>query len=405
MAFSSIPSADIAAGKPVDVDLMTNIKDNDDALFASAAGALFYDVPNGDMELTGTAWPANWYDSSGVAGYTAYPGGTGSGIETTSPVYGSQSMRFTHPGGSGNGGGFSDSEYLPCGYKSPIKVRWLHYATAAGMKNQVLARWFDEDKVGISTSTLYNSVANPTTTTLFTALATPPSTARFLKIRLVGGESSVDVAGDAFFDAVSIERLDTAQQETFTATGTFDVPPHVDRVFVDACGGGAGGTGGGSAVGGGGGAGGEFVQGYPIAVTPDGTVAITIGAGGAGGAGVGTGIPGTGGTVGGNTIVGSLTLHGGNGGATGTATGGTASNSAGSFGCAGGAAGSNGASTVKYAGGSGAGGGGGGGAGQFGAGGASSTNAAANTGGGGGGGYNTNDPGGNGGSGKVIIYW
>lgn len=199
MAYESIDSADIEAGKPVDNDLMTQIKNNEDANNAATAGAINYDIPNGDMELTDASFPANWTP-------TTYPGGT-AGLETTSPLNGTQSMKFTHPGGASNGGGYADSDYLPCGENAPFRVSWLHSATAAGMKNQVYIRWFDEDKVFISATTIYESISNPTTETQFSNVANPVSTARFWRARVVGGFTDTDVAGNALFDAFTFERI------------------------------------------------------------------------------------------------------------------------------------------------------------------------------------------------------
>ena len=209
MAFLTINPTDIEAGKPVDNDLMTQIKDNEDANNAATAGAINYDIPNGDMELTDGSFPANW-------DLTSYPGGAaGNGIATTSPINGSQSMKLVHPGGGGNGGGYADSEYIPCGEGAPFKLSWLHRSTVAGMKNQVLIRWFDKDKVFVSATTIYDSIINPTTTKQFSGIGNPISTARFYKVRLVGGESSVDVAGTALFDAVTVARL---RVRTFTVS-------------------------------------------------------------------------------------------------------------------------------------------------------------------------------------------
>lgn len=232
--------------------------------------------------------------------------------------------------------------------------------------------------------------------------------------------------------------------QTFTSSGTFNVPADVNQVYVLAAGGGGGGASGGTTTtngGGGGGAGGLPIL-LPLTVTPLGTVSVTIGVGG-------TGAVGGAGGAGGTTVVGSLSFPGGKGG--GAATAGT---SAGLGGAGGldrwysniGAAGGNGGFSPSQAGiagssgelspfstagvgGSvtavnGTGGGGGGGSAGFGAGangGAGSTTisnagtggntAAVNSSGGGGGGggagrtSGTAGAGGNGGSGKVILYW
>jgi hypothetical protein len=106
----------------------------------------------------------------------------------------------------------------------------------------------------------------------------------------------------------------------FTANGTFTVPTDVNEIIVIGEGGGGGGGGGGENSGGAGGNGAPILQ-ARLAVTPAGTVAVTIGAGGAAGtAGAGAGSGGTGGT-GSDTVVGTLTFPGGTGGAPGTGTG------------------------------------------------------------------------------------
>jgi len=212
MSFTSILAAWIEAGKPVDNDLMTYFKDNFDFLNAASSGAVSYDIPNGDMEITDASFPANWAS-------TTYPGGT-AGLETTAPINGSQSMLFTHPGGASNGGGYADSDYLPCGENAPFRVSWLHKATAAGMKNQVYIRWFDEDKVFISATTIYESTDNPTTETQFSNIANPVSGARFWRVRPVGGFTDTDVAGDAIFDGFAHSKLGT---RTYTFSAAADV--------------------------------------------------------------------------------------------------------------------------------------------------------------------------------------
>jgi len=118
--------------------------------------------------------------------------------------------------------------------------------------------------------------------------------------------------------------------ETFIASGTYNVPPEVATVMVEAIG--AGGGGGGSTTnnnGGGGGGGGQYIS-ATVSVTPAGTETVTIGSGGAGGAaGDNDGVAGGDSTFG--TLVtakgGSLgrkgTLQTGGAGGTGSSTSGT----------------------------------------------------------------------------------
>ncbi|OQY16389.1 MAG: hypothetical protein B6I36_10360, partial [Desulfobacteraceae bacterium 4572_35.1] len=98
MAFVSLDSADLEAGKPVDESLMDQIKDNFDALNADIGTLSTGNIPNGDMEIDTDSddTPDSW-------SVTLYPGGAQT-LETTNPLNGTQSLKFIHPGGAGNGG-------------------------------------------------------------------------------------------------------------------------------------------------------------------------------------------------------------------------------------------------------------------------------------------------------------
>ncbi|HNP76818.1 MAG TPA: T9SS type A sorting domain-containing protein [Cyclobacteriaceae bacterium] len=221
------------------------------------------------------------------------------------------------------------------------------------------------------------------------------------------------------------------QTQTFTSSGTFNVPAGVNKVTVEAWGG--GGAGGGVNAsntqnrGGGGGAGGSYTKTTNVTVTPLGTVTVTIGAGGVGataangGAGgtttFGSGSPvtaigGSGGTLGQNTAssgagAGITTGTNFNGGAGGTAPGDATNATAGGGG--GGGAGSTGSGSAGSGSSAGAGGSGGGGAGAAGV--ATSGNGASAVAlsGGGAGAFdlntNTDRKGGDGFRGQVIVTW
>lgn len=196
MAFVSLDPADIAGGQPIDEDLMAQIKENQDSLNSAIGTLATTDIPNGNMEIDSDSddTPDSW-------AVTTYPSGTQT-LETSSPLNGTQSMKFTHPGGGGNGGGYADSDYLPCGNQNPFKISWLLKSSNTTMRNQVDVRWFDKDKVYISTTNLYAPTASPTTTQAFHGIAAPPSTARFYRVRITGGLTSVSTAGTTVFDSV-----------------------------------------------------------------------------------------------------------------------------------------------------------------------------------------------------------
>lgn len=158
-----------------------------------------------------------------------------------------------------------------------------------------------------------------------------------------GGEYAWEINNSevARIDASGITRdsfpttgvLRDLKRDSFTSSGTFNVPNNVSKIFVVAAGGGGGGGGGGrgtgvSPNGAGGGGGGAGAMPYLIAlsVTPGGTVTVTVGSGGSGGTGAtATTADGSDGGNGGNTTVAT-------GGNTYTFLGGTGGNGGESFG-------------------------------------------------------------------------
>jgi len=167
-------------------------------------------IPNDSFEIDSDAdgIPDNW-------DLSLFPGGT-AGFETTNPAYGARSYKFVHPGGEGNGGGSLTSDYVLISPSEIYGLFFIHWASVAGIKNTVVAMYFDKDKSSLSQQTLYNSTANPTSPIL---LSSPhlviPATARFLRIIVTGGASEVDVAGIAYFDYVHLKELDAMQVCSF----------------------------------------------------------------------------------------------------------------------------------------------------------------------------------------------
>ena len=201
MAYSAITSAEIAAGKPVcgPTGFGTKTKDNFDYLYGVVGTLSSNQVLNGSFEVDSNADgdPDNWTKS-------LYTGGTGT-LYTTAPGHGAKAMSFTHPGGASNGGGYMDSDYIEVSDLREYWIAFIHWATAAGMKNQVQIRYFDRAKTDlVADATLYSSTTNPTSEAAYSYFFTPPATARFIKVRIIGGFTDTDVAGTAYFDDVRI---------------------------------------------------------------------------------------------------------------------------------------------------------------------------------------------------------
>ncbi|MFV8343024.1 LamG-like jellyroll fold domain-containing protein [Flavobacterium sp. XS2P39] len=210
--------------------------------------------------------------------------------------------------------------------------------------------------------------------------------------------------------------------QTFTASGTFTVPPGVTSVQVEAWGGGGGGGGvignGGKTQAGGGGAGGSYTKTTSVTVTSGAAITITVGAGGIGalrvngttggtssfGATV-TAIGGSGGNLGNNSlgaggaVTTGITRNGGAGASAIAGASGGGGGGAGSTGNGGNASGSTAGSGGTIEGGNGASG--------TTSNGSDGTSAVALSGGGSGGRNvgNTDRKGGNGFRGQVIVTW
>jgi len=203
MAWSPIGTTSIAQGKFVSAELMTKIKGNLDYLYGINGGGQGPEILNGSFEVDS--------DADGVPDHwdcTAYAGGAVA-IESTSPSEGAKSLKFTHPGGAGNGGGRADSEYFPVTTAEGYYVQFLTWvsAGASAMKNKVQARYYTAAQVELSSASpadLYSSTVNPTDPTRYAYDLTPIADCKFVKIRVVGGATDIDQAGVAYFDDVRV---------------------------------------------------------------------------------------------------------------------------------------------------------------------------------------------------------
>lgn len=201
--YNPITDAEIAAGQPVfgPVGFAKTVQQNFEFLLAAVGTIDLHDVQNGSFEIEDPDNPG----SPLAWDISLYPGGANS-LNDLTPAHGALSLCFTHPGGASNGGGFGDSNFVPIQAVDEIWLHWLHWVTAAGMRVMTDIRYFDKDLVFISSENVYDSVSNPTSP-FHTSIqvTTVPATARFVRVRLVGGEPTVDVAGNAYFDDIEID--------------------------------------------------------------------------------------------------------------------------------------------------------------------------------------------------------
>lgn len=265
-----------AQGKATWKSLIDAVIDNLTYLFSQTQASAL--IANGSFEDDGDGdgEPDGW-------AITLYTGGTFL-LDNTDQQHGDYSAKFTSPGGASNGGGFMVSEdFFAVSPNRRVEVLWEMKSSAAGVNNRVEILWYKADETASTTTStsLYNSTANPTSWTAHAGAATPPSDARYAKLRITGAHNSSATAGNVRFDNVQVRMQDAVipAVEVISASGTWTVPNGVTRVQIEAWGGG----GGGKDSAGRGGGGGEY--GMVVAdVTPQTAYTATIGAGGSGGA-------------------------------------------------------------------------------------------------------------------------
>lgn len=287
-------------------------------------------VTNGSFEVDSDSdgFPDQWTRTLYTGGAFALVDDTGTGANS---AHGLKAIKFTHPGGGGNGGGeivtHADT-YIEASPNRPYLLTWQNQNSVAGVTNSVEVIEYDATQTLLATVVVFSATTNPTTWTLMRSRFTPSDPlCRYIKLRFKCGETSASTAGTIFIDNVQLQYA-TKCEAVFTA-GSFHwtAPAGVYSIEAILVGGGGGGESdyGGTIGGGGGGGAGTCMA--TAAVTPGTRYNLTIGAGGAGGVG------GDGTTGGTTSVTFALALSatggvgGGNptndaGGAGGTASGG-----------------------------------------------------------------------------------
>jgi len=210
MGYNAILSSEVDVGSPGKAELFQKIKDNFDYLYTMIGGPV--EVPNGSFEIDtdNDGIPDNWTLNLYAGGSAAFD---------TASAHGSKAYKFTRTAGAGNGGGYLESGYMEC---SPIGVYMIGFSiksSVANLKNIVKIRYFNKDKVYISDQDVYSSTTNPTSWQRYQYTMNIPSDARYYKIRLIGGYTDTDVAGDTYYDDVAIYNKVVNQSQLKTATG------------------------------------------------------------------------------------------------------------------------------------------------------------------------------------------
>ena len=173
--------------------ILEELNANPDALGVSAQGGL---IPNGSFEIDADVddIPDGWT--------LVNEAGSDNAIDTAESTDGLQSFRFTST--SVGGGSLTTTDFFPVNDSQDLAVNFDLRSTVAAVRNIVRIEWYDVSQVFISNSDVYDSTANPTSFTSQNLLATPPALSRFAKLRLIGIDPSVALAGSTFFDRCAV---------------------------------------------------------------------------------------------------------------------------------------------------------------------------------------------------------
>lgn len=207
MAFDPISTSELSVGKPITNELMEKFRSRDEYLNTQVGTLAAIEISNPSFEVTDTA------AAGGVASwdFTAYTGGSGT-VDTSTSVHGTQSIKITHPGGAGNGGGYYESDFYAVSTLSGYTVEY-----ALNIKGGVAPRAdiirYNRNKSTIDEVILPGSTDAGATGVfdqysggfLPSSAITTKSSCAFIKLRLVGGTTDHSTAGTINFDHVRIK--------------------------------------------------------------------------------------------------------------------------------------------------------------------------------------------------------
>ena len=157
-------------------------------------------ILNGNFEDVSNNLPINW---------TLFEWNIGANVATEQDhANGAWSMKFTSVG---LGGGHVTSSFFEVDVNMYLTVSFGIKSSTALVRNIVQVLWYDDDKVLLSSTTLYdNSTTNPTDWTEYVSTVRPPGTpvliakSKFAQIRLIGADSSVGTTGQTWYDGIQV---------------------------------------------------------------------------------------------------------------------------------------------------------------------------------------------------------
>lgn len=225
------PASDEAAKKSL-ADAIIDAIGGLDSVLTSLLGAV---LPNGSFESfeTGATTPLQWESVLLQNGAAAK--------ETSTVFHGATAWKFTRISGAGNGGGtLQQAIFIPTSEgKHTVE---LFYRASAALKSKVEVLFYDKAQSLLSTGT--GTIQEATCQKRYSFDFEAPALARFYKVKLTGGATDVDVAGNCTFDGLRVthrlyDYADYASAINFTGisitSGSWQTVGTVDLLVPSDC--------------------------------------------------------------------------------------------------------------------------------------------------------------------------
>lgn len=201
MGFVALTSGEVQVDQPITSTMMTKVKDNFDFLYSQSAGGEGLNNPSFEIDADADKVPDNWTKS-------AFSGGAASLTTVSSYVdHGSKAMKFTHPGGNGNGGGQLHSDYVGCSTGARVAISFSLMSSPITCRSKVNVDWYNNALSTIGNTTIFDSSALTTAYRRYTFFAAPPTSAKWAAVNLIGGTTESTVAGAVYFDNIGFEQI------------------------------------------------------------------------------------------------------------------------------------------------------------------------------------------------------
>lgn len=160
---------------------------------------------NGSFEtydqVLGVNVPINWE-------YTLFSGGAFE-IDTNIFTHGIASVKFTSPGGGGNGGGYIQSkDFLPISPNMVYGLQFFIKSDVGFINSKLELLWFNssQNPCAVPSAAVYNKNGF-NAWNFYQAIAGPPSDACFCKVKVTGGSIGA-AAGNTWIDGVQFFKPD-----------------------------------------------------------------------------------------------------------------------------------------------------------------------------------------------------